>query len=55
MNSLFIIDSMGEIFSCYDKIKLVFLGEYIFFNKMLGKLIDRFLFLDVYLVLGEID
>ncbi|MEM1169820.1 MAG: apolipoprotein N-acyltransferase [Cyanobacteria bacterium P01_H01_bin.35] len=52
-NSLFTIDSRGEIFSRYDKIKLVPLGEYIPFNEVLGKLIDRLSPLDAHLVPGK--
>ena len=54
-NSLFTIDSKGEIFSRYDKIKLVPLGEYIPFNEVLGKLIDRLSPLDAHLVPGKTD
>ncbi|MGK7920351.1 MAG: apolipoprotein N-acyltransferase [Trichodesmium sp.] len=54
-NSLFTIDSTGEIFSRYDKIKLVPLGEYIPFNEVLGKLIDRLSPLDAHLVPGKTD
>ncbi len=52
-NSLFTIDSNGKIFSHYDKIKLVPLGEYIPFNEVLGKLIDRLSPLDAHLVPGK--
>jgi len=52
-NSLFTIDKTGEIFSRYDKIKLVPLGEYIPFNEVLGKLIDRLSPLDAHLVPGK--
>ncbi|NET26308.1 apolipoprotein N-acyltransferase [Okeania sp. SIO1I7] len=54
-NSLFTIDNTGEIFSRYDKIKLVPLGEFIPFNEVLGKLIDRLSPLDAHLVPGETD
>jgi apolipoprotein N-acyltransferase len=39
--SLFTIDGSGEIFSRYDKIKPVPLGEYIPFEAFLGNFIDR--------------
>ncbi|MEB3341179.1 apolipoprotein N-acyltransferase [Okeania sp.] len=52
-NSLFTIDKTGEIFSRYDKIKLVPLGEYIPFNEVIGKLIDRLSPLDANLVPGK--
>ncbi|GGA58339.1 apolipoprotein N-acyltransferase [Okeania sp. KiyG1] len=54
-NSLFTIDNTGEIFSRYDKIKLVPLGEFIPFNEILGKLIDRLSPLDAHLVPGKTD
>ncbi|MGB3512380.1 MAG: apolipoprotein N-acyltransferase [Microcoleaceae cyanobacterium] len=54
-NSLFTIDKTGEIFSRYDKIKLVPLGEFIPFNELLGKLIDRLSPLDAHLVSGKTD
>ncbi|NEO57726.1 MAG: apolipoprotein N-acyltransferase [Okeania sp. SIO3B5] len=54
-NSLFTIDNTGEIFSRYDKIKLVPLGEFIPFNEVLGKLIDRLSPLDAHLVPGKTD
>ena len=54
-NSLFTIDKTGEIISRYDKIKLVPLGEYIPFNEVLGKLIDRLSPLDAHLVPGKIN
>jgi apolipoprotein N-acyltransferase len=39
--TLFSIDSKGEIVGRYDKVKLVPLGEYIPFEAVLGKLINR--------------
>lgn len=52
-NSLFTIDQTGEIISRYDKIKLVPLGEFIPFNEVLGKLIDRLSPLDAHLIHGN--
>ncbi|AKG24349.1 acyltransferase [Calothrix sp. 336/3] len=40
-NSLFTITGNGEVFSRYDKYKLVPLGEYIPFSEVLGGLINR--------------
>lgn len=40
-NSLFTVTGTGETFSRYDKTKLVPLGEYIPFQSVLGKLINR--------------
>lgn len=40
-NSLFTVTGAGETFSHYDKVKLVPLGEYIPFQAVLGKLINR--------------
>lgn len=52
-NSLFTIDSEGKIFSRYDKSNLVPLGEYIPFEQVLGKLINRLSPLDAHLVAGK--
>lgn len=52
-NSLFTITDNGEIFSQYDKIKLVPLGEYIPFYSFLGKFIDRLSPLDANLAKGK--
>ena len=52
-NSLFTIDKNGEIVGRYDKTKLVPLGEYIPFNELLGKLINRLSPLDAGLIHGQ--
>ncbi|MFB2920807.1 apolipoprotein N-acyltransferase [Aerosakkonema funiforme] len=52
-NSLFTVTATGEIFSRYDKVKLVPLGEYIPFEEYLGSLIDKLSPLDAHLVLGK--
>jgi apolipoprotein N-acyltransferase len=51
-NSLFTIDSNGEIISRYDKSKLVPLGEYIPFEQIIGGLIQRLSPLDEHQVHG---
>jgi apolipoprotein N-acyltransferase len=51
-NSLFLIGSQGEIMSRYNKQQLVPLGEYIPFEAVLGKFIDRLSPLDAHLVRG---
>ncbi|MDJ0510883.1 MAG: apolipoprotein N-acyltransferase [Crocosphaera sp.] len=52
-NSLFMITDNGSILSRFDKVKLVPLGEYIPFENILGKLIDRLSPLDSHLIAGE--
>jgi apolipoprotein N-acyltransferase len=52
-NSLFTIGSQGEILSRYNKQQLVPLGEYIPFELILGKFIDRLSPLDAHLVRGQ--
>jgi apolipoprotein N-acyltransferase len=51
-NSLFTVNSKGEVTSRYDKSKLVPLGEYIPFEEILGKLISRLSPLDEHQVQG---
>jgi apolipoprotein N-acyltransferase len=52
-NSLFTITGDGNIFSRYDKWKLVPLGEYIPLEQFIGKFIDRLSPLDSHLVAGK--
>lgn len=54
-NSLFMITATGKIFSRFDKVKLVPLGEYIPFENILGKIIDRLSPLDSHLAAGETE
>ncbi|MBD2098971.1 apolipoprotein N-acyltransferase [Trichocoleus sp. FACHB-591] len=53
-NSLFTVLGNGEIFSQYDKIRLVPLGEYIPFEDVLGRLIDRLSPLDAHMIPGQV-
>ncbi len=52
-NSLFTYTGQGEVFSRYDKTKLVPLGEYIPFEPILGQLIQRLSPLDEHQVPGS--
>lgn len=54
-NSLFTLTGEGKTFSRYDKYKLVPLGEYIPFESILGKLIDRLSPLEAHLAAGKAD
>ncbi|MGK7940119.1 MAG: apolipoprotein N-acyltransferase [Crocosphaera sp.] len=54
-NSLFMITDNGNILSRFDKVKLVPLGEYIPFENILGKLIDRLSPLDSHLIAGKAE
>jgi len=51
-NSLFTVTGTGRIFSRYDKVKLVPIGEYIPFKRLLGSLIERLSPLDAHLIPG---
>ncbi|PSF36309.1 apolipoprotein N-acyltransferase [Aphanothece hegewaldii CCALA 016] len=52
-NSLFTVTGDGEIISRFDKVKLVPLGEYIPFEPIFGKIINRLSPLDAHLVSGK--
>lgn len=54
-NTLFTVTGDGKIFSRYDKVKLVPLGEYIPFEQFLGKIINRLSPLDAHLAPGKPD
>ncbi|ACK65434.1 apolipoprotein N-acyltransferase [Rippkaea orientalis PCC 8801] len=52
-NSLFMVTAEGELLNRFDKIKLVPLGEYIPFQSVLGKIINRLSPLDTHLAAGN--
>jgi apolipoprotein N-acyltransferase len=52
-NSLFTLTGEGKTFSRYDKYKLVPLGEYIPFEPIIGKIIDRLSPLEAHLQAGK--
>lgn len=54
-NSLLTFTGEGQRYSRYDKVNLVPLGEYIPFEALLGRLIDRLSPLDAHLVKGNPD
>lgn len=54
-NSLFTLTGEGETYSRYNKYKLVPLGEYIPFESVLGKIVDRLSPLEAHQVAGKPD
>ena len=52
-NSLLTLAGTGEVLSQYDKVKLVPLGEYIPFESVLGKIVDRLSPLKAHMVAGS--
>ncbi|MDY6786030.1 MAG: apolipoprotein N-acyltransferase [Cyanobacteriota bacterium] len=52
-NSILTLTETGKIFSRFDKIKLVPLGEYIPFEPVVGKIIDRLSPLNAHMVPGD--
>ena len=54
-NSIFTLTGAGETYSRYDKYKLVPLGEYIPFEAVVGKIIDRLSPLNAHLAAGKAD
>ena len=54
-NSIFTLTGEGETYSRYDKYKLVPLGEYIPFESVVGKIIDRLSPLNAHLAAGKPD
>jgi apolipoprotein N-acyltransferase len=51
--SIITLDADGTLFSQYNKVKLVPLGEYIPFSSVLGDLVDRLSPLDAYMIPGD--
>jgi apolipoprotein N-acyltransferase len=54
-NSIFTLTGDGQTYSRYDKYKLVPLGEYIPFESIIGKLIDRLSPLNAHLAAGKLN
>lgn len=52
-NSLFTLTGTGEVYSRYNKVKLVPIGEYIPFEQLLGDLIQRLSPLDEHQIAGS--